>query len=173
MTRRRMQPRDGGMTLLEVMISLAILLVGLVGMMQLQIWGIGSNQGARAHTQAMQIARDLAAGLEKLPFDDARLASTGTTFGRLVQSDGTLPSSGYFDYASATAIPGVQAMVPPDFQRLWTVKDVATTGSGVGAKVIAVSVVYRERRLRDLREVILYVQQSNRKLIAANAAAYQ
>jgi prepilin-type N-terminal cleavage/methylation domain-containing protein len=172
MTRRRMQPRHRGMTLLEVMISLSILLVGLVGMMQLQIWGIGSNQGARAHTQAMQLARDLAAGLEKLPFDDARLVSTGTTFGRLVQSDGTL-QSGYYDYASSTAIPGVQATVPPDFQRLWTVRDVATTGSGVGAKVIAVSVAYRERRLRDLREVVLYVQQSNRKLIAANAAAYQ
>jgi prepilin-type N-terminal cleavage/methylation domain-containing protein len=172
MTRRRMQPRHGGMTLLEVMISLSILLVGLVGMMQLQIWGIGSNQGARAHTQAMQLARDLAAGLEKLPFDDARLESTGTTFGRLVQSDGTL-KSGAYDYASSTAIPGVQAAVPPEFQRLWTVMNAATTGSGVGVKVIAVSVVYRERRLRDLREVVLYVQQSNRGLIAANAAAYR
>ncbi len=172
MTRERTQARDRGMTLLEVMISFSILLVGLLGTMQLQIWGISSNQGARAHTQATQIARDLAAGLEKLPFDDSRLAATAQ-FGRLVQSNGTLPASGYADYASATAIPGVQATVPPDFQRLWTVRDVAISGGGVGTKVIAVSVVYRERTLRNLREVVLYVQQSNRKLVAANAAAYQ
>lgn len=171
MSPRTMQARHRGMTLLEVMISLSILLVGLLGTMHLQIWGLGSNQGARAHTQAMQIARDLAAGLEKLPFDDARLAATAS-FGRLVQSDGSLPTGGYFDCASTTAIPGVQAAIPPDFQRLWTVKDVATSGGGAAAKVIAVSVVYRERKLRALREVVLYVQQSNRKLLAANAAAY-
>jgi prepilin-type N-terminal cleavage/methylation domain-containing protein len=165
--------RERGMTLLEVMISLSILLVGLLGMMQLQIWGLTSNQGARAHTQAMQMARDLAAGLEKLPFEDARLASTGSLFGRLVQSDGTLPASGYEDYATATAIPGVQATVPPEFQRLWTVRDAATAGSGVATKIIAVSVVYRERTLPQLREVVLYVQQSNRKLLSSNVAAYQ
>jgi type IV pilus assembly protein PilV len=167
-----MQARHRGMTLLEVMISLSILLVGLLGTMHLQIWGLSANQGARAHTQAMQLARDLAAGLEKLPFDDPRLAATDPAkFGRLVQSDGSLPTSGYNDYASATAIPGVQAAIPPDFQRLWTVKDVATSGAGAAAKDIAVSVVYRERTLRGLREVVLYVQQSNRKLLAA-AAAY-
>ncbi len=163
--------RERGMTLLEVMISLSILLVGLLGMMQLQIWGLTANQGARAHTQAMQAARDLATGLEKLPFEDARLAAT-SQFGRLVQSNGALPSGGFTDYASVSAIPGVQATVPPELQRLWTVRDAATAGSGVATKIIAVSVVYRERTLPQLREVVLYVQQSNRKLLSTNVAAY-
>ncbi len=168
--------RARGMTLLEVMMSLSILLIGLLGMMRLQIWGINANQGARAHTQAMQMARDLAAGLEKLPFEDTRLASTSTPdalFGRLVQADGTLPSSGFKDYASAAAIPGVQVTVPPEFRRLWTVRDAAVAGSGVATKLVAVSVVYRERTLPRLREVVLYVQQSNRKLLSSNVAAYQ
>jgi type IV pilus assembly protein PilV len=164
---------ERGMTLLEVMISLSILLVGLLGMMQLQIWGLTANQGARAHTQAMQMARDLATGLEKLPFEDARLSATDPLlFGRLVQSDGALPSGGFNDYASATAIPGVQATVAPEFKRLWTVLDAETAGTGVATKIIAVSVVYRERTLPQLREVVLYVQQSNRKLLTSNVAAY-
>ncbi len=172
MARHGTKARVSGMTLLEVMISLSILLIGLLGMMHLQVWGITSNQGARAHTQAMQLARDLAAGLEKLPFDDSRLVATDQ-FGRLVQSNGSLPASGYKDYASATAIPGVQATIPTDFRRFWTVKDVATIGTTGTTKVVAVSVVYQERTLRQLREVLLYVHHSNRKLLTSNVAAYQ
>lgn len=171
MSDRTTATRERGLTLLEVMVSLSILLVGLLGMMQLQIWGLTANQGGRAHTQAMQMARDLAAGLEKLPFEDARLTATAE-FGRLVQADGALPAGGFNDYASATAVPGVQAAVPSEFRRLWTVQDAAVAGSGVATKIVAVSVVYRERTLPQLREVVLYVQQSNRKLLSSNLAAF-
>ena len=46
---------------LEATVSLAILLIGIVGMMQLQIVGVTADAGARSQTQALQMARELAA----------------------------------------------------------------------------------------------------------------
>ncbi len=51
-----MHRRARGFTLLEVVISLGILLVGMLGLMQFQLMGFGANQSARAQTRAMQLA---------------------------------------------------------------------------------------------------------------------
>jgi prepilin-type N-terminal cleavage/methylation domain-containing protein len=45
-----------GFTLVEAMVSIGVLAVGLLGMAQLQIYGIRSNQGARATMRAAQLA---------------------------------------------------------------------------------------------------------------------
>lgn len=192
---RRPAPR--GSTLIEAMIALSILAFGILGMMQLQLLGITSNAGARAHTQAYQLAHELAAALEQLPADDPLLAphfdaeTPPPLFGRIVVAPETMTSAGYATFADSMTLPGqplrgVETDVHlygtggpdpantalPRFQRRWQVWQVPTAAL-TGVKTIAVSVTYREVKLPGLREVVLYTQVSNKGLSAAFAAAYR
>lgn len=176
-----------GFTLLEVLVSFAILLVGILGLLQLQILGLTSNQGARAHTTASQLAKELATGLAALPLGDPRVAPIGGVglaaapppFGKLLSSDGTvLTGARVWSDADATLLNGVRldANLPADtvdpskplYQRRWTVWGLASS-----ARVIAVSVVYRERTLRRPREVVFYVQTGDGSGMMANVAGYR
>jgi type IV pilus assembly protein PilV len=162
-----------GMTLIEVMVSMTVLLVGLLGMMRLQVWGLTSNAGARAHTTATQLARELAGALSQLPFGDARLAAT-SHFGSLVEASGAVRTDGFHDYPALLPIPGVtpENMIEEGdsgtraFQRRWTVSVRQAAGRDA-VKVLAVSVVYRERSVARWREVVVYVPNVNRGVLAA------
>jgi type IV pilus assembly protein PilV len=188
--RRRPHPRgQRGTTLLEAMVALAILAVGLLGMMKLQIIGITSNAGARAHTTAAQLATELAGSLEGLPFDDNRLAGTlsdtrPTPFGSLLDADTTaeeirvwsddeaVPGARLDSTIEADPLDGSQ----PLYRRRWTVWDYVGAGSASGAaatKIIAVSVVYHERGNASPREVVVLTQRSNPGLALSFAAAYR
>jgi prepilin-type N-terminal cleavage/methylation domain-containing protein len=179
-----------GFSLLEAMIALSVLLIGLVGMFQLQIWGMTATQGARAQTQAAEVARQLAAALERVQYDDPLLTAnvTGVTpppeFGKVVQPDGSLDASDFraWNDADAASLPNVRldtdfdrdAVDPalPAFQRRWSV----WAPSGLAAqytRVIAVSVVYREKTFQRAQEVVLLTQVSNIGATVSNAAAYR
>lgn len=156
-----------GMTLLEVMISMSVLLIGLLGMMHLQIWGMNSNQGARAQMIATELGREVAASLQRLPYGDARLVATAT-FGGLLQADGSI-ASGF----RSGALPNVRddASIESDgttpmYQRRWTVRDIG------GTKAVAVSVVYRERGIPRLKEVVLFAGRVNSSLLSTNIGAF-
>jgi prepilin-type N-terminal cleavage/methylation domain-containing protein len=110
MTRTAPARQRAGFSLLEVMIALAVLTVGLLGMMHLQIIGIVSNSTGRKHTVATELADELVSGIERLPFGDPLLLPTGSTgptaptpFGRLVTGN-TLSAS-----ASAARLVGLDA----------------------------------------------------------------
>jgi len=179
-----------GTTILEAMIALSILLIGLLGMAQLQLWGLSSNQGARARTHALEVARELAAALERLPVDDPRVAANlgGSTlpanFGKVMQVDGSLDPSDFtaWDDGLAANLPNVRPDTSferdredpslPAFQRRWSVW--APTGLAAQyVKLIGVSVVYREQTFARPMEVTLLVQVGNTGAILANAAAYR
>lgn len=183
-----------GVTLLEAVISLSILLIGMLGMMQLQIFGITSDSGARAQTQALQLGRELAAALEKLEPDSALVAPHFATvdppadFGHLVTASGTLVDDGYLAWSdTATPLAGVttdaallasagadsQDASRPRFQRRWSVWQSQSAATAAGVKLVAVSVTYRERTLPGLREVVLLTQVSNKGLVSAFASAYR
>jgi type IV pilus assembly protein PilV len=167
-------------TLLEAVISLTILLVGIVGTLQLQIFGLTGDEGGRSHTEALQVAHELLAGLQQLPTDDPRLDEqfTGLTppaeFGHLSAS-GTVPSGSFTTYNDSSSnapfkLPGVTLdsdflargindpldLARPRFQRRWTVWMPTTRIAVDGSKLIAVSVTWRERNLTGLKEVVLY-----------------
>jgi type IV pilus assembly protein PilV len=171
----RTQRRARGMTLIEVMVSMTVLLVGLLGMMRLQVWGLTSNQGARAHTQATQLARELAGALAALPFGDPRLAAT-SRFGGLLEANGTVATTGFANYADFAPISDVtreDAIESADgtatraYQRRWTVSVQQAAGRDA-VKYLAVSVVYRERSIGRWREVVVYAPNVNRGLLTAN-----
>jgi Tfp pilus assembly protein PilV len=193
-TARRHPKAQRGVTLLEALISLAILLVGMLGLMQLQIFGITSDSGARAQTQALQLGRELAAALEKLEPDHALVAPHFTSadppadFGRLLTADGSLADGGYRAWSDdTTALAGVTTDATllasagadsvdaslPRFQRRWSVWQSQSAATVGGVKLVAVSVTYRERTLPGLREVVLLTQVSNQGLVSSFASAYR
>ncbi len=194
MTTQRRTPRsERGVTLLEAVVSLAILLVGIVGMMQMQIVGITADAGARAQTQAYQLARELASALERLDVGNALLDPTAITaappagFGTVLQPDGTVATSGVTPWSDATHAAALAAVTTdaeiltafgpdptdatrPRFERRWSVWE-SGDAAGAGVKLIVVSVTYREKSLPGLREAKLLTQVSSPNLSSAFAGA--
>jgi len=180
-----------GLTLLEVMISMAVLSVGLLGMLQLQILGMTANQGARAHTTALQLGRELVQGLEQRATDDPLLsgvatpasATPPTPFGALLDGSGAVPTTGVRAWNDANPVAGVRTDASierdpddgtvPIYRRRWTVWDYVSATGGPSVKVIAVSVVFRERKIMTPREVVLFTQRANTGLVLSNVAAFR
>ena len=187
-----------GFTLIEVMVSLAILLVALVGLMHLQIIGISSNGGARMQTQASELAQELAQGLERLQPTDPRLAptagsgSTPTTtlgdFGHLVDAVGNVDTSKATAWDDTNPVPGARRAsdlpsgYAPDANcaacgRRWTVwgYNASTTSptASPGALVVAVSVIWREAALPRPREVVVYTTVPQPATLVAGIIANQ
>lgn len=168
-----------GLTLLEVMVALVVLLVGLLGMMRLQIIGISSNGGARMQMVGTEIAQELVSGIERLPFGDALIPVTGTSgptaptpFGRLVS--GATIASGASVWSDASPVPGVRldTQLPPGFTRRWTVWGYSPSAGALPAvKLVAVSVTWREPALALPREVVLYTQLVDSGALVSNLPA--
>jgi len=184
-------PHDGqrGTTLLEALIALVVLLVGLLGMAQLQIWGVASNQGARSHSQALEIGRELTSALERLPFDDPLLAATvadppPANFGKVLQPSGALDPTGFVSWNDGLtgSLPNVRLDTSfdkdtvdstlPSFQRRWAVW-VQSGEAAAYTRIVAVSVIFREKSFQQPREVTFLTQASNVGASVSNAAAYR
>jgi type IV pilus assembly protein PilV len=171
-----------GFTLIEVMISLGILLVTLIGLMRLQIIGIGSNGGAHMHAQASELGQELAQGLERLQPTDPRLALTedsGSTapssFGPLVNAAGAVVVGNSVAWSDTNPVPGVRttAQIPTGYDRRWKVWGYSPTNGSPGALVIAVSVVWHEPALPRAREVVIYTQVPQPTTLMAGIAGNQ
>ncbi len=180
-----MGQRSRGFTLLEVVVALGILLVAMLGLLQFQLMGFGANQGARAQTRATQLALELRAGLEQLPYGDPALAVTGswgstapTPFGTLLGLDSSGLASAH-TWTDASAIPGVtldsqiesdpQDPSHPLYVRRWTVWGYTEMSSmNAGSLIIAISVLYHERGSPSAREVLVYTQRVNPAAVFSN-----
>jgi prepilin-type N-terminal cleavage/methylation domain-containing protein len=179
-----------GSSLIEVMIALAVLAVGLLAMWHLHMVGLSSTGAGRRHTVATGVARELASGLERLAFNDPRLADTvtgqtlpaGAAFGNVVQGDGSI-LAGARPWDDAAAVPGVRriAELPGQgdattrYDRRWTVwgyvSPRAPAGTAPGVKIIAVSVTWRDPPFARPREVVLYTQVTNPAALATGLGA--
>jgi type IV pilus assembly protein PilV len=191
-----------GVTLIEAMISLSLLLVGMLALMRLQVFGITSNQGARANGQAQELARELSAALVRLdPTQDALLTPTfvaSTTppadFGNPLDSSGNLATPGWRDWndtyltSTTPAFPSLKAVgVQPDatlerdpvnstmplYRRRWSVWQLASSNQQSGVRLLAISVVYRERTLPNTRVLTRYLQVPNLGASTVNASAFR
>ncbi len=171
--------RPAGLTILEVMIAMGILLVGILGLMQLQVLGITSNNGGRMTSVATDLASELVAGIERLPFGDATISVTGTSgptaptpFGRLVS--GMTVASGAHDWDDAAPIPGVRGSteIPSGYQRRWTVWGYSpSTGALPAVKLVAVSVIWYEPSFSAPREIVRYTQLVDSGVLVSNIPA--
>jgi prepilin-type N-terminal cleavage/methylation domain-containing protein len=177
-----------GVTLLETMVALTLLLIGVVGFLQMQVYSLYSDQGARAKVRAQELARELTAALLRVDADSPLLtpASTSPTmpanFGKVLDPTSTGWVS-WSDSTHAPLLPGViqDASLEPDpldttkplYQRRWAVWQLTTTNSTSNVRMVAVAVVYHERQLARSRAVILYSQVTSPGASAVNAAAYR
>ena len=110
--RRRTLRKQQGMTLIEMMIAMVVLLVGVVGSMALVAYAIGGNGRSRQQSNATVVAQMLA---EKISSQKASLsnnltitdcAATSTTVDTAA-GGATLTSAGDVDYTQA-AVTGYQ-----------------------------------------------------------------
>jgi hypothetical protein len=172
--------RPSGLTILEVMVALSVLLIGLLGMLRLQIIGIGSNNGGRMQTLGTEIAQELVSGIERLPFGDSLIDDKGTSgptaptpFGRLVS--GNTIATGATEWSDSTMkVPGVRldSELPPGFTRRWTVWGYSPSAGALPAvKLVGVSVTWSEPALARPREVVLYTQLYDSSALVSNLPA--
>ncbi len=171
MSTRSGTPR--GFTILEATIAMAILLVGLVGMLQFLIHSARSDRLAREQTLAAKAAAELLNGLNGLAWADPRLQPNATgnarpaVFGRLLSGTGSPPASGFHEWSDANPIPGVRTKAQLDagperslaLERRWVVWEYELPGvTSTVVRVISVSVVYTDLYSQ---EVVLYGQRTN------------
>jgi hypothetical protein len=178
------------------MIAMAVIAVGLLAMWHLHVLGLTSTAAGRRHTIATAVARELLSGLERLSYADDRLSENyvgpGTStrppssalFGPLVDGNGLRSDAGAahaWEDSDARRIPGVRknAEMPEKaedvgYERRWTVWAVQSPSGGpVGAKLVAVSVVWRDPPFTRPREVVLYAVVPNPSAIAAGLVGAQ
>jgi type IV pilus assembly protein PilV len=130
------------MTLIEVMVAMAILLIGMLGMLRMHLLGMHATTGGRMATQGEEIARELASGLERVQFGDPLLADTGSTgtvaptpFGWLVAGDGSI-ATGAHEWSDATPVPGVRPSIElpsAAYSRRWTVWGYSEAAGGTAS----------------------------------------
>src|SRR5512138_2223695 len=154
-----------GLTLIEAMVSLAILLIGILGLVRLQIVGVTANQGARATGQAQALARELASALARLdPTQDALLrphvtsAAPPARFGdpldaslNLVTTNWTTWDDAYLTSTTpafpALKVTGVRTDASlerdpldptrPLYRRRWSVWQIQTANAQSGVRLLA------------------------------------
>ncbi len=77
----RQMPRQSGLTLLEIMVTMVILSLGLLGLAALQMTGLKNNRNAYYNSMAAQIVLNVAEHLR----GDATNAATGSVYDNLAK----------------------------------------------------------------------------------------
>lgn len=70
---------EGGFTLIEVLLAMAIFLIGILAVLMMHIKAINTNSGARSVTLNYTWAMDKVEELLRLPYDDSNLAAGAHT----------------------------------------------------------------------------------------------
>jgi type IV pilus assembly protein PilV len=134
-----------GVTLIEAMVAMVVLLVGAIGMVSIHSTGARLQGEAREVTRATAIAQDLMNQIQTWEYADARLANANAANDRDPSDDagafsvyGTTPP---FDHAEAdltagggtwTGIP-TAALATGGFERYWNVSTINPDGSLIDA----------------------------------------
>ncbi len=127
-TNRRAAQR--GMTLIEAMVAMAVILVGLLGFMALQIVTSRANTYGRRMAQASALATNLAENTKRWPYDDGRLtpatlegvtsisATSVQTKWDLGRGETCAYKAHFSDKAGDTACASATQLLADDFQGL-------------------------------------------------------
>lgn len=185
---RALRKRRGerGLSLVEVMVSLVLLALGLVGLAQMQIVGSRANRFGRNMTLASELARDLVENATLWKYGDPRLAPMDTVAALSdpkvaalfsLPRDETLPSSQRAQFGEVAGDPnavnagalGTYAGTGsdldkdgrPDFRRYWSVLAVDPNGDGVADSKFVVVVVRWHEPGVGMRQVFATTVKAN------------
>ncbi len=167
-----------GFTLVEVMVAMAIMLIGATGLMGLYSTGVVMNGEARHLTRATAIAEDLLNNISLWPYQDnvagTPLANTSTANdGDLgdtafrFQTDADPIASGLADHGEAdlaalgvawTGLPASE--LEGGYQRYWSVAYVDVDGDGVNDQA-QIAVIVRWPQGGGWRRVVLLSAKLN------------
>lgn len=73
-----MSSRTRGTSLIEAMAAMVVFVIGIIGVMQMNVLASQQNNMARSQTAASKIARDLADAFERIPYDHPLLTKNST-----------------------------------------------------------------------------------------------
>lgn len=132
-----------GMTLIEAMIAIAVLTIGIMAAMGMQVRAIGASSTALYRTDANNIAISLLETLKELPFDDANLTQTVASPNPLVNDATTRKyTAAAFPRMAPfiAAVPAAGTIVDRSgitYNLSWAVQDRAV-GANTPSKIISV-----------------------------------
>ena len=160
------------MSLIEVMIAVALLIIAATGVAQMTGHGMKLNADARQITRATAIAEDLLGQIQTWDYDDARLANT-TAANDADYGDGSQSfeaATGFTaDHAEADlALNGLDWNgLPPamlasgGYQRFWNVAEVDDTNSNGITDGRRIAVIVRWPHGIGYRRLVLYTAKVN------------
>lgn len=113
--------RQGGMTLIEVLIAVALLAVGVAGMIAIQVLAMRDEAIAREDNEASRVARDVLEQVQRMPF--TQVLPTGGAYA----SADWITNTGYPDGVVPVQVQTVDGGVADEglYTVTWRVTDVA------------------------------------------------
>ncbi len=169
--------RTRGFTLLEVMLAMAVLLLGAVGLSALMDMGLTADAESRRMLRATAIAQDLVDSIAVWPYQDdvagtplakvagANAGDIGDTQFQFERVDDPI-AAGLADHdegtltAMGTGWTGIPAAELGEFQRFWNVEYVDNNGNGVN-DMVQIAVIVRWRHGAQWRRVVLLTAKVN------------
>jgi prepilin-type N-terminal cleavage/methylation domain-containing protein len=161
-----------GMSLIEVMAAVSILLIAGVGVADMTRSGAKLNADSRHIIRATAIAQDLVAQIQTWDYDDARLDNTDT-------SNDTTYGDGAFTFEQATGFTadhaeadltaggadwnGIDAtqLAAGGYERYWNVAEVDDTNGNGTPDCRRIAVIVRWPYGAGFRRVVLYTSKIN------------
>ncbi len=113
--------KENGFTLIEIMISLVILLVGMLGVMGMQYYAITGNTSSRALRNATSLGQDMVEQLKTSPYSTLVSGSDNPTSGAAISGNVTferawsvLANCMYLTFDKTSFPPASSCNVVPD-----------------------------------------------------------
>ena len=133
--KNKMADGQQGFTLVEILIAMAVFVIGILALYVMQISSTHGNASARKRSLALAMTEDRLEKLANTPFTDAALNAGTTT--PAANADGIDNNiNGVVDEAGETG----------DYTILWTIADFDLSGDGANdAKAIRVQVGWTDR----------------------------
>jgi len=112
----RLIRKDDGFTLIEVMIALAVLTIGILGVMGMQVHSIAENAKAMSRTRALTMGQDMIERNIETPFASLAVGTTPFTNGPYtitrVIAGSPLPNALWVTVTTTWTEGGVQKSIP-------------------------------------------------------------
>jgi prepilin-type N-terminal cleavage/methylation domain-containing protein len=161
-----------GMSLVEVMVAVALLVIAATGIAQMTGQGIKLNADSRRITRATAIAQDLLGQIQTWDYDDPRLSNTTGSndqdYGDGSQSFET-PAGFTADHGEAdltlngldwNGLPAA-ALAAGSYERYWNVAELDDTNSNGTADGKRIAVIVRWPHGTLFRRIVVYAAKVN------------